>query len=87
MGAELSEAMLRPWAQCSAVLWFFCSFIAACRIWKLLAFLLLTKGFKQSVCSQSFYVHPVSKLWIHLFSLSKLVEMGEFETSPYPVCL
>ncbi|NWH93225.1 ELOV6 protein, partial [Aegithalos caudatus] len=53
------------------------SFIAACRIWKQMAFLLLTKGFKQSVCSQSFYVHPVSKLWIYLFALSKLVEMGD----------
>ncbi|NXX33719.1 ELOV6 protein, partial [Nicator chloris] len=53
------------------------SFIAACRIWKQLAFLLLTKGLKHSVCSQSFYVHPVSKLWIYLFVVSKLVEMGD----------
>ncbi|NXO81178.1 ELOV6 protein, partial [Sitta europaea] len=63
------------------VLWSFSltlfSFIAACRIWKLMAFLLLTKGFKQSMCSQSFYVHPVSKLWVYLFALSKLVEMGD----------
>ncbi|NXK58658.1 ELOV6 protein, partial [Sylvietta virens] len=63
------------------VLWSFSltlfSFIAACRIWKQLAFLLLTKGFKQSVCSKSFYVHPVSKLWIYLFVLSKLIEMGD----------
>ncbi|NXQ18080.1 ELOV6 protein, partial [Peucedramus taeniatus] len=63
------------------VLWSFSltlfSFIAACRIWKQMAFLLLTKGFKQSVCSQSFYVHPVSKLWIYLFALSKFVEMGD----------
>ncbi|NXW67577.1 ELOV6 protein, partial [Hirundo rustica] len=53
------------------------SFIAACRIWKQMVFLLLTKGFKQSVCSKSFYVHPVSKLWIYLFVVSKLVEMGD----------
>ncbi|NWI41660.1 ELOV6 protein, partial [Picathartes gymnocephalus] len=53
------------------------SVIAAYRIWKQLVFLLLTKGFKQSVCSKSFYVHPVSKLWVYLFSVSKLVEMGD----------
>ncbi|NXH45481.1 ELOV6 protein, partial [Dicaeum eximium] len=53
------------------------SFIAAYWIWKQMAFLLLTKGFKQSVCSQSFYIHPVSKLWIYLFALSKLVELGD----------
>ncbi|NXF72458.1 ELOV6 protein, partial [Sclerurus mexicanus] len=53
------------------------SVIAAWRIWKQLGFLLLTKGFKQSVCSQSVYVHPVSKLWICLFALSKIVELGD----------
>ncbi|NXJ17691.1 ELOV6 protein, partial [Dicrurus megarhynchus] len=53
------------------------SFIAACRVWKQMAFLLLTKGFKRSVCSQSFFIHPVSKLWIYLFVLSKLVELGD----------
>ncbi|NXO17810.1 ELOV6 protein, partial [Oriolus oriolus] len=53
------------------------SFIAACRVWKQMAFLLLTKGFKQSVCSPSFYFHPVSKLWIYLFVLSKFVELGD----------
>ncbi|XP_005520884.1 PREDICTED: elongation of very long chain fatty acids protein 6-like [Pseudopodoces humilis] len=63
------------------ILWSFSltlfSLIAACRVWKQVAFLLLTKGFKQSVCSQSFYIHPVSKLWMYLFALSKLVEMGD----------
>ncbi|NXN80628.1 ELOV6 protein, partial [Bombycilla garrulus] len=63
------------------VLWSFSltlfSFIAAWRVWKQMAFLLLTKGFKQSVCSKSFYVHPVSKLWMYLFALSKLVELGD----------
>ncbi|NXR75587.1 ELOV6 protein, partial [Pycnonotus jocosus] len=53
------------------------SLVAACRVWKHLAFLLLTKGFKQSLCSRSFYVHPVSKLWIYLFVQSKLVEFGD----------
>ncbi|NWU74565.1 ELOV6 protein, partial [Onychorhynchus coronatus] len=53
------------------------SVFAAWRVWKLMAFLLLTKGFKQSVCSQSVYIHPVSKLWICLFALSKLVELGD----------
>lgn len=52
-----------------------------------MAFLLRTKGFKRSVCSQSFFIHPVSKLWIYLFALSKLVELGESEISPYPVWL
>uniref|UniRef100_A0A8C3GYN1 Elongation of very long chain fatty acids protein n=1 Tax=Corvus moneduloides TaxID=1196302 RepID=A0A8C3GYN1_CORMO len=69
--------MLRPWAQYSALLWFSCSVVAACRVWKQMAFLLLTKGFKRSVCSQSFFIHPVSKLWIYLFVLSKLVELGD----------
>ncbi|NXC65304.1 ELOV6 protein, partial [Aleadryas rufinucha] len=63
------------------ILWSFSltlfSFIAACRVWKQMAFLLLTKGFKQSVCSQSFFIHPVSKLWMYLFALSKLVELGD----------
>ncbi|NWR85538.1 ELOV6 protein, partial [Furnarius figulus] len=53
------------------------SVIAAWRIWKPIVFLLLTKGFKQSVCSQSLYVHPVSKLWVYLFALSKLLELGD----------
>ncbi|NWV94513.1 ELOV6 protein, partial [Machaerirhynchus nigripectus] len=63
------------------ILWSFSltlfSFISACRIWKQIAFLLHTKGFKRSVCSKSFYVHPVSKFWIYLFVLSKLVELGD----------
>ncbi|NXH51367.1 ELOV6 protein, partial [Rhabdornis inornatus] len=63
------------------VLWSFSltlfSIIAACRVWKQVAFLLLNKGFKQSVCSRSLYVHPVSKLWMFLFALSKLVELGD----------
>ncbi|NXE94751.1 ELOV6 protein, partial [Menura novaehollandiae] len=53
------------------------SVFAASRIWKQMAFLLLTKGFKKSVCSKSFYIQPVSKLWVYLFSLSKFIELGD----------
>ncbi|XP_010566215.1 PREDICTED: elongation of very long chain fatty acids protein 6-like [Haliaeetus leucocephalus] len=49
----------------------------ACRFWKLMIFILSTKGFKQSVCSQSFYIHPISKLWAYIFLLSKLLELGD----------
>ncbi|NXI28422.1 ELOV6 protein, partial [Sterrhoptilus dennistouni] len=63
------------------VLWSFSltlfSFVAACRIWKQMVFLLLTKGFKHSVCSRSFFVHPVPKLWMYLFAVSKFVELGD----------
>ncbi|NXD97405.1 ELOV6 protein, partial [Chaetorhynchus papuensis] len=55
--------------------WF--SFIAASQVWKQMAFVLLTKGFKRSVCGRSFFIHPVSKLWMYLFVLSKLVELGD----------
>ncbi|NWR37290.1 ELOV6 protein, partial [Tachuris rubrigastra] len=53
------------------------SAIGAWRVWKQMAFLLLTKGFKQSVCSKSVFIHPVSKLWMYLFIVSKLVELGD----------
>ncbi|NXU85242.1 ELOV6 protein, partial [Xiphorhynchus elegans] len=53
------------------------SVFAAWRIWKQMVFLLLTKGFKKTICSQSFYIHPVSKLWVYLFALSKLAELGD----------
>ncbi|NXM43015.1 ELOV6 protein, partial [Gymnorhina tibicen] len=63
------------------ILWSFSltlfSFISACRVWKQMVFLLRTKGFKGSVCSRSFYVHPVTKFWIYLFVLSKFVELGD----------
>ncbi|NXU78633.1 ELOV6 protein, partial [Oreotrochilus melanogaster] len=51
--------------------------IAAQRVWQQLSFILATKGFRHSVCSQSFYVHPISKLWVYLFALSKLLELGD----------
>ncbi|XP_054687880.1 elongation of very long chain fatty acids protein 3 [Grus americana] len=53
------------------------SAIGAYRVWKQVAFILSTKGLKQSVCSQSFYVHPVSKLWVFLFVLTKFLELGD----------
>ncbi|XP_027555795.1 elongation of very long chain fatty acids protein 3 [Neopelma chrysocephalum] len=53
------------------------SVFAASRVWKQMAFLLLNKGFKQSVCSRSVYVHPATKLWLHLFAVSKYVELGD----------
>ncbi|NXF42720.1 ELOV6 protein, partial [Oceanites oceanicus] len=53
------------------------SAIGAHRLWKQMAFILSTEGFKKSVCSQSFYVHPISKLWSYLFVLSKLLELGD----------
>ncbi|KAM7102938.1 LOW QUALITY PROTEIN: very long chain fatty acid elongase 6-like [Ciconia maguari] len=53
------------------------SAIGAHCIWKQMAFILSTKGFKQSVCSQSFYVHPISKLWVYLFVLMKLLELSD----------
>ncbi|NXP23868.1 ELOV6 protein, partial [Scytalopus superciliaris] len=63
------------------ILWSFSltlfSGIAARRLWKQLTFLLLTKGLKQAVCSRSFYVHPISKLWVYLFVLSKAAELGD----------
>ncbi|XP_008502246.2 elongation of very long chain fatty acids protein 6 [Calypte anna] len=51
--------------------------IAARRVWQHLSFILATKGFRHSVCSQSFYIHPISKLWVYLFALSKLLELGD----------
>ncbi|XP_009956227.1 PREDICTED: elongation of very long chain fatty acids protein 6-like [Leptosomus discolor] len=53
------------------------SAIGALRMWKQMALILSTKGLKQSVCSQSIYIHPVSKLWSYLFVLSKLMELGD----------
>ncbi|NXJ77390.1 ELOV6 protein, partial [Trogon melanurus] len=53
------------------------SAVGALRIGKQMSFLLSTKGFKQTVCSKSFYVHPVSKLWVYLFVVSKVLELGD----------
>ncbi|NWI31927.1 ELOV6 protein, partial [Sula dactylatra] len=51
--------------------------IGAHRIWKQMVFILFTKGFKQSVYSQSFYIHSISKFWVYLFVLSKILELGD----------
>lgn len=41
----------------------------------------MTKGLKQSVCDQSFYIGPVSKFWAYAFVLSKAPELGEYPLS------
>ncbi|NXH14229.1 ELOV6 protein, partial [Bucco capensis] len=53
------------------------SAIGAFRVWKHMAWVLSTKGFKYSVCTRSFYIHPSTKLWAYLFVLSKLLELGD----------
>ncbi|NXK50142.1 ELOV6 protein, partial [Chauna torquata] len=53
------------------------SAIGTHRSWKRLSSILYTVGFKQSVCDQTTYVHPVSRLWVYLFTLSKLLELGD----------
>ncbi|XP_021255392.1 elongation of very long chain fatty acids protein 3 [Numida meleagris] len=47
------------------------------RTWKHMVSILTTKGFKQSVCNQAFYVDPICKLWVYLFTLSKVLELGD----------
>ncbi|XP_074763923.1 very long chain fatty acid elongase 3 [Athene noctua] len=49
----------------------------AIRVWKVMAFIISTKGFKHSVCSQSFLVQPIFQFWGYLFVLSKLLELGD----------
>lgn len=44
-------------------------------------YILMTKGLKQSVCDQSFYIGPVSKFWAYAFVLSKAPELGEYPLS------
>lgn len=39
--------------------------------------ILNTKGFRGSVCDNSFYSAPVSKFWAYAFVLSKAPELGE----------
>uniref|UniRef100_A0A8C9FCM2 Elongation of very long chain fatty acids protein n=1 Tax=Pavo cristatus TaxID=9049 RepID=A0A8C9FCM2_PAVCR len=53
------------------------SAIGAHRTWKHLFSILTTVGFKQSVCNQLFYVDPICKLWVYLFIMSKVVELGD----------
>ncbi|NXL34728.1 ELOV6 protein, partial [Glaucidium brasilianum] len=49
----------------------------AIRVWKVMAFVISTKGFKQSLCSQSLLVQPIFQFWGYLFVLSKLLELGD----------
>lgn len=85
LGAELHEGPVVSWAQPSD-LWFSCSAIGSHRTWKHMASIASSMGFKQSVCDQSFYVHHVSKFWAYLFAMSKVLELGESETSPCAMC-
>lgn len=47
----------------------------------------MTKGLKQSVCDQSFYIGPVSKFWAYAFVLSKAPELGEYPLSLSLICI
>uniref|UniRef100_A0A8B9S926 Elongation of very long chain fatty acids protein n=1 Tax=Apteryx owenii TaxID=8824 RepID=A0A8B9S926_APTOW len=47
------------------------------RFWKYVAFILSTEGFRKLVCEQTFYVHPITKFWVYLFVLSKVLELGD----------
>ncbi|NXC41020.1 ELOV6 protein, partial [Penelope pileata] len=53
------------------------SAIGTYHTWKHLVSILSTEGFKHSVCSQTIYVHPITKFWIYLFVLSKALELGD----------
>lgn len=50
-------------------------------------YILMTKGLKQSVCDQSFYIGPVSKFWAYAFVLSKAPELGEYPLSLPLICV
>lgn len=56
---------------------FFPSILGAVRTAPFMLYILMTKGLKQSVCDQSFYIGPVSKFWAYAFVLSKAPELGE----------
>ncbi|XP_053306910.1 elongation of very long chain fatty acids protein 3 [Spea bombifrons] len=53
------------------------SIIGAIRTGWYLGSLLITSGFKQSVCDRGFYNGPVSKFWAYAFVLSKVPELGD----------
>ncbi|POI27034.1 hypothetical protein CIB84_009216 [Bambusicola thoracicus] len=53
------------------------SAIGTHRTWKHMVSILTTVGFKQSVCNQIFYVDPICRLWVYLFTLSKVLELGD----------
>uniref|UniRef100_A0A669QKC9 Elongation of very long chain fatty acids protein 6 n=1 Tax=Phasianus colchicus TaxID=9054 RepID=A0A669QKC9_PHACC len=52
------------------------SIFGAVRTAPYMLYILMTKGLKQSVCDQSFYIGPVSKFWAYAFVLSKAPELG-----------
>ncbi|XP_065603029.1 very long chain fatty acid elongase 3 [Cyrtonyx montezumae] len=53
------------------------SAIGTHRTWKHMISMMTTMGFKRSVCNQAFYVDPVCRFWVYLFSLSKVLELGD----------
>ncbi|XP_015717468.1 elongation of very long chain fatty acids protein 6 isoform X2 [Coturnix japonica] len=53
------------------------SIFGAVRTAPYMLYILMTKGLKQSVCDQSFYIGPVSKFWAYAFVLSKAPELGD----------
>ncbi|OXB68170.1 hypothetical protein ASZ78_012268 [Callipepla squamata] len=53
------------------------SIFGAVRTAPYMLYVLMTKGLKQSVCDQSFYIGPVSKFWAYAFVLSKAPELGD----------
>ncbi|OCT70216.1 elongation of very long chain fatty acids protein 6 [Xenopus laevis] len=63
------------------VLWSFTlavfSIIGALRTGCFMGNLLISSGFKQSVCDRAFYNGPISKFWSYAFTLSKVPELGD----------
>ncbi|XP_056386555.1 elongation of very long chain fatty acids protein 3 [Hyla sarda] len=63
------------------VLWSFTlaifSIIGAIRTGWYMCNILLSNGFKQSICDRGFYNGPVSKFWAYAFVLSKVPELGD----------
>ncbi|XP_068114049.1 very long chain fatty acid elongase 3 [Hyperolius riggenbachi] len=53
------------------------SIIGAIRTGWFMINILLSSGFKQSVCDRAFYNGPVSKFWAYAFVLSKVPELGD----------
>ncbi|XP_030059233.1 elongation of very long chain fatty acids protein 6 isoform X1 [Microcaecilia unicolor] len=53
------------------------SIIGALRTGWYMGHILITSGFKQSVCDQGFYKGPVSKFWAYAFVISKVPELGD----------
>ncbi|EHA99339.1 Elongation of very long chain fatty acids protein 6 [Heterocephalus glaber] len=53
------------------------SIFGALRTGAYMVYILMTKGLKQSVCDQGFYIGPVSKFWAYAFVLSKAPELGD----------